>query len=393
MSQKLSSRNIVLLGAGHTHAHVLHMWRSRPISDTHLICVSNFSSATYSGMLPGVLAGQYDPSEMQIDLVRFCRAVGATLIVAEPTGLDLIERLLLFADRPPLPFDMLSVGIGSRPSFDGLERTDAADDRILAIKPMQTFLRRLDQQLVSAASALSHAALKIAIVGAGAGGCEIAMCLPPHLHRLLPACAHEITLIHAHAVILPELRASTRRRVTRVLANRAVQRITQDRVTVVDEHGLQLSSGRRVPADVVIWATGAVGPPLLAQLGLPLDERGFLLTRRTLQTVADVPVFAVGDSGTMHDHRTAKAGVYAVRQGPVLWHNLRSLAEGTPLREYRPQSGFLKLLNSGDGKAIGEYGRWSFSGRCVWKWKDHIDRAFMAKFQNDRPAATNRISG
>ncbi|MBP85312.1 MAG: hypothetical protein CMJ64_01125 [Planctomycetaceae bacterium] len=132
MQLTLPKHDIVLLGVGYTNAHVLHMWKMKPIPDARLTCVSNYSVATYSGMLPGVLAGQYPTSRVQIDLVRLCASAHAHLIVDQVIGLDTAERRLLFESRPPLPFDLLSVGIGSVPTREGVE---SLDDTILAMKP------------------------------------------------------------------------------------------------------------------------------------------------------------------------------------------------------------------------------------------------------------------
>src|SRR3954447_9519802 len=112
MDAPLPQSEVVLWGVGHTHAHVLRMWRMRPIATARLTCVTDFPTATYSGMLPGVLAGQYPRDRMEIDLVRLCAAAGARLIVAAVTGLDRAGRRLLIADRPAPPFDLLSIGIG-----------------------------------------------------------------------------------------------------------------------------------------------------------------------------------------------------------------------------------------------------------------------------------------
>jgi selenide,water dikinase len=144
-----------------------------------------------------------------------------------------------------------------------------------------------------------------------------------------------------------------------------------------------LEDGTEMPADVILWATGAAAPSLLGQLGLPLDPRGFLLTDDTLLSVSGAPVFVVGDSGTIADRAIAKAGVYAVRQGPVLWDNIQRLVESRPLRPYRPQRGFLKLVNTGDGRAIGEWKGVSFEGRWCWHLKDRIDRRFMRLHRTD----------
>src|SRR5687767_6507079 len=100
MHATLPQHDVVLLGVGHTNAHVLRMWRMQPPRGARLTCVSNYPIATYSGMLPGVLAENYRPEQMEIDLVRLCAAVGARLIVGNVTGLDVAGQTLQFADRP-----------------------------------------------------------------------------------------------------------------------------------------------------------------------------------------------------------------------------------------------------------------------------------------------------
>ena len=145
MDKELGRNTIVLLGAGHTNAHVLRMWKMKPIENAQLVCVSNHPIATYSGMMPGVLAGQYSVPEMEIDLVRFCASAGVRLVLGNVTGIDREQRELQFSDRPPLAYDFLSVGVGSRPTTKGVEVKD--DSQLVAVKPMQTFLERLQTHL------------------------------------------------------------------------------------------------------------------------------------------------------------------------------------------------------------------------------------------------------
>ena len=68
MIERLASRHVVLMGIGHTNAHVLRMWRMNRPPDTDLTCLSNYAFATYSGMLPARLAGQVSPAQMEINL-------------------------------------------------------------------------------------------------------------------------------------------------------------------------------------------------------------------------------------------------------------------------------------------------------------------------------------
>lgn len=83
-----------------------------------------------------------------------------------------------------------------------------------------------------------------------------------------------------------------------------------------------------------------------------------------------------------------KAGVFAVREAPLLAHNLKAALLQQPLKAYRAQRAFLSLLSFGDGKALAtRAGGWlpALTGRWVWRWKDHIDRRFMAMFSRLTP--------
>ena len=382
MDQKLPKHDIVLLGAGHTNAHIIRMWRMRPIRDARLTCVSNFPVATYSGMLPGVLAGLYEPEDMCIDLVRLCAASGVRLICGDVTKIDAATNQLHFADRPPLPYDSLSIGVGSMPDRS---RVQTCDDTLLPIKPMQTFLTRLETRLNSIAEQKQGKALRIAIVGGGAGGVEIAFCLPKRVKSLLDAGDVNVTLIDANDRLVRGLRDKSAGFVHRELQSRGVTISLGSKVERVCQGTVHLANGKTIEADLVLWATGAVAPPLLASADLPKDDRGFLITRPTLQSVDNDAVFAVGDSGTLAENPTPKAGVYAVRQGPVLWENLARRVAGEPLTSYEPQRGFLKLLNLGNGSALAEYKGTTWHGRWCWRVKDRVDRRFMAMYQDYTP--------
>lgn len=381
MNRTLPDRDLVLLGLGHTNAHVLRIWRMKPLEGVRLTCVSDFSVATYSGMLPGTLAGLYPPERMHIDLVRLCAAAGARLLRAEVTGLDRANQQLLCRDRPPIPFDVLSIGVGSVPKG----AAEHAGEAVLPIKPMQTFLARLDERLARLSQEAGERTVQIAVVGGGAGGVEITFCLPSHLQRHWPALRYQLMLIDGGDEVMPGAAPGAINLARRELAARGVQLLLKQSVEKVADGLITLADGTTRPADLTIWATGAQPPPLLAALDLPMDERGFLLIRPTLQTVADLPIFAVGDSGTCPEQPRPKAGVYAVRQGPVLWENVQRMLGGRPLVEFRPQRGFLSLLATGDRRAILSYRGLAAHARWCWKLKDYIDSRFMDKYQDYRP--------
>ena len=385
MRTRLPSRDVVLLGVGHTNAHVLRMWRMHALPNARLTCVSDFPVATYSGMLPGVLAGLYPRDRMEIDLVRLTASAGARLILDEVTGLDLTAQRLVFKDRAPIPYDVLSVGIGSSPRLEGVSVSGSS---LVPIKPMQTLIDRLSDRLENwkRAQSSTQRNVRIVVVGGGAGGVEVSLCVPAFARRVLGETDVAVSIVHAGPVLVPGARPATSARAEEELWRRGAGVHLGRTVTEVSEDRVLMDDGNNLAADVVLWATGAAPPDLLGKLGLPRNESGFLLTRETQRTTAQSPVFVVGDAGTRESDPTPKAGVYAVRQGPILWENIQRSLAGRDLIPYKPQHDFLKLLNLGDGRAIGEYRGVSFSGRWAWTLKDWIDRRFMDKYQDYEPA-------
>lgn len=354
-----------------------------PIEGVRLTCISDFPVATYSGMLPGTLAGLYPPDRMTIDLVRLCAAAGARFLQAEVAGLDAPGSQLLLRDRPAVPFDVLSIGIGSVPK--GIdEQTDAS---VVPIKPMQTFLDRLDLRLDYLGKSTGRRPLKIAVIGGGAGGVEVALCLPSHIRRDWPELRFDLSVIDGGDEILPGAAPAAIRLARRELDRRGVELLLRQSVAAVADGEFTFADGTTKAVDLAIWSTGAAAPPLLAKLGLPCDEQGFLTVRPNLKTVADAPVFVVGDSATCPEQPRPKAGVYAVRQGPILWENIHRTLRGRPLVEYEAQRGFLSLMATGDGRAILSYKLLAAHARWCWKMKDYIDGRFIDKYHDYRPRA------
>jgi NADH dehydrogenase FAD-containing subunit len=102
---------------------------------------------------------------------------------------------------------------------------------------------------------------------------------------------------------------------------------------------------------------------------------------RYLQSVAYPEIFGGGDCISFQDRPLDKVGVYAVRQNPILFHNLMAALEGGRFNDFEPDEVYLLIFNSGDGKAIFHRKNWVFDGRAAFLLKDYIDRRFIRKFQ------------
>lgn len=376
-------RKLVLVGSGHAHLQILKWWQRRSIKNVELTLISAFGQVAYSGMLPSTLAGLYQPEQMLIDLPKLCDACGVRLIVDRANRLDPFQRIIEFAHQPALEFDVASINIGSVPASEPLWQSHRI---LISVKPLPSFLQRFAvrfRELVEQwRMAPGPELLQIVVVGAGATGVELALCLEQHKHELeLPA---DVRLVDGSSAILGGFAPRTIRRVEKLLKHRGIDLSLGSPVVDCDDEGpptLVLENGRRIRADLVIWAAGASPPMALRGFELPKSSRGFLSTRTTLQSSADVPVFVAGDVADLEFHAIPKAGVYASRQAPILWRNLQNYLLGRPLEVYKPQQGFLKLLSCGDGTAILDYKGFSTHSGWAWMLKDWIDRGWARQFQ------------
>ncbi|MFC6755199.1 FAD-dependent oxidoreductase, partial [Halorubrum tibetense] len=138
----------------------------------------------------------------------------------------------------------------------------------------------------------------------------------------------------------------------------------------------------------IFWCTNAHAAPWFADSGLALDRQGFIEVNEHLQSSSHSDVFVAGDAAALMGQPRPKAGVFAVRQASVLFDNLMATLLKQPLRAYRAQTSFLSILSLGDGTAMATRANGmmpTLSGRWVWRWKDRIDRSFMALFSGLEP--------
>ena len=134
----------------------------------------------------------------------------------------------------------------------------------------------------------------------------------------------------------------------------------------------------------VVCATGARAHSLVARSDLA-NENGFLLVNEFLQSASSPQIFGAGDCVHFSPRNgLAKSGVYAVRAAPFLHANLQSALKGSPLKPFRPQKRFLRLLNTGNGSALAEWGPFYARGNWAWRWKDRIDKRFLAMYRMEK---------
>ncbi len=207
-----------------------------------------------------------------------------------------------------------------------------------------------------------------------------------NLRQHSPAQVHLHILTRANSVLAGHGKKA-QRIATQALADKGIVVHTHSQVSHIDKTHVYFEQGKNTDAaesslavDYCVVATGASPAAWLKQTGLALDEQGFIRVNDHLQSLSHPCVFAAGDIASIAGQRRPKSGVYAVRQGPPLAHNLRQFALGAKLQSYQAQRQALALLSMGEGVAIASRGSFATQGRWVERWKTWIDRRFVSKY-------------
>ncbi len=361
-------KRLVLAGAGHAHAQVLLAWARQPVPGTELVLVSPQSRAPYSGMVPGWLAGAYRFDEIVVDFAALCAAAGARWLPGELQSLDAQRRSLQLGDGSTLDYDLLSLNLGST-----LNPPSTAAASMLSMRPLARLHDAWDTLLRRWPVEADDAPYRVTAVGGGAAGFESLLAALARLRALRPQRRVLGRLLTRSSSLLPGLAPAAVRAAQRALVHAGVS----------VELGTPWNESLAAGSDLVLWAAGAEAHAWQADAqrrgGLAVSERGFIRVDASLRSVSHPQVYAVGDCADWAQP-LPKAGVYAVRMGPVLDHNLRAaLGQGTPIA-YVPQRRYLVLLATADGRAIASRAGFGAAGRWVWRWKDHIDRGFVGRF-------------
>ncbi|MEG4062514.1 FAD-dependent oxidoreductase [Microcoleus sp. SVA1_A1] len=412
-------KDLVLIGGGHSHAIVLKMFGIKPLPGVRLTLISDVLHAPYSGMLPGHVAGFYGYDECHIDLRSLAEFAGCQILIDRAIAIDFNKNLVICQTRPPVNFDLLSVDIGSTPATLSVPGATAY---AIAAKPVPEFLASWNQ-LISARQNHPQKPLRIAIVGGGAGGVELALNmqsrlgkegnppLPPRVEKRekkeqkSDKLSSEIHLFHSGAELMPGHNKRVRRRLKEILISRGIKLHLMEKVSAIEKPEtidiednqecpmpnaqcpmpnakISCKSGLELECDRIFWVTQASAANWIGESGLAADSNGFMQVNDCLQSVSHPNVFGAGDIAAMVNYPRPKAGVFAVRQGKPLFENLQQFLLGKRLKPFAPQEQYLALIGTGNKRAIASRGSFMWESALLWYWKDWIDRQFMQKFSN-----------
>jgi pyridine nucleotide-disulfide oxidoreductase family protein len=374
-------KRLVLLGGGHAHVEVLRSLALLPARRWEVTLVSPTPWLTYSGMVPGQFAGHYDLDDCTVDLRRLCDRARARLMISSATLVSPGANEVMCSNATVLPYEVLSVNVGGAPDTGGAQ---GLERHAFGLRPLEAAIKAWREVLTRAGEGRMAA---VTVVGGGPAAVELALAMNYRFRHGAYDVVPHVRVLGDAPVLAPSLPAGARASLDRRLRKAGIEAHTDSHVTEVGPGYLRLKSGLEFATDAVFWATGIAAPAWIRQSGFATDDRGFLLVNDLLQSPSHPNVFGAGDCVSQLGRPLPKAGVFAVRAGPALAANLMAALEHGELVPHLPKARHLAIVSAGEKYAVAAWGGLSASGAWVWRWKDRIDRRFIARYRDLPPAA------
>ena len=354
-------------------------------------------------MIPGVISEQYEINEAMLDNKKLIEFANGKLITGRAISIDWKKKKILCEDTTEeskffktkkfesleeiktfkVDFDILVIDVGSVARNAKIE---GVNEYTIPTRPISKLVYRIEE---FQRNIEDKDDLKVKIVGGGAAGIEITCCLQQRFLKNYPKKNFNFEILDKNSNFEKGLNSNSLSiKTSNHLKNQKIKISFDVKISKIKQNTILLDDGKTIDFDLCIYAAGSQASPFLKESGMKIDQNGYLLVNDKLQSISHSNVFAAGDCISFEGGpKIAKAGVYAVREGPFLTDNVISYLDFTlklttklNLKSYQPQSNFLKILNFGDGSAISDYYGYTFEGWLIWNLKDSIDKKFMNSF-------------
>ncbi|HOV85533.1 MAG TPA: FAD-dependent oxidoreductase [Syntrophobacteraceae bacterium] len=364
-------KHLVLVGGGHAHMTTLRDLDQITGVGHRVTLISPSAYQYYSGMGPGLLSGFYRPGETRVNIRKMAEGRGGDFVPDRVVRVSPRERALYLEGGASVGYDVVSFNTGSRIRDEVAVRNCP---RVYPVKPIENLVRARQTLLAEP----GPSPWRLVVLGGGPAGTEIAA----NLWRLCAEAGipRDITLVAGERLLAgapPRVRALA----LESLRSRNIHVLEATRARRIEPGEIVLETGRILDYDLAFSAVGVRPSPLFEESGLPTGPDGGLLVDSTLRCTAHREIFGGGDCISLRGTTLARVGVMAVRQNPVLYHNLAAALDGRPLKPFRPGGGYMLILNMGDGRGILWRNGLVLAGSWVFRMKDFIDRRFMERFQ------------
>ena len=370
-------KHLVLAGGGHAHMVTLENIDRFVAKGYKVTVIAPSFHHYYSGMGPGMLGGTYSPDQIRFATRRLVELKGGIFVKDYVTRIDPVKKQVFTRSGNHFNYDVLSVNAGSRVPDHGLFADGEMPENAYAVKPIEKLMEARDRLKTLA---VRKQKAVVSVVGGGPSSAEVAGNVW-QLSRKLKVGSPFLIRIFAGRKFMGEFHDDVRVRVRRILTRRGIDIVETGYVKSVEADRITLASGAPYPTDFTFTALGVRPTDIFEPSGIPTGPDGGMRVNRYLASTVYPDIFGGGDCIYFEDQPLDKVGVYAVRENPVLFHNLMARLDGTPLVSFEPGEPYLLIFNLGGGQGVLRKKALLFGGRPAFWVKDFIDTRFMKKFQ------------
>lgn len=364
-------KNLILAGAGFANLYVLKALVKSPWPDLKVFLINRSHLQTHAGMLTHWMCGNAPLESCSINVQKLAQKAGAQFIEDDICGIDLACRSVALKSGQKWDYDVVSLALGGQ--IDSLYLESEAY-RLIPVRPLLDFAKAWEEMITSAARLDK---IRVAILGGGAAGVELALITHWRLTRMVDARHVKITLIAGDG-LLPFFSKDARHLAQDMLAERRIQIVSGK--AYAGKNGLILGEGELLPVDFVLVATSVQPQSWFRETGLALCDEGFFAVQKTQQSTTNRAIFATGDCATRMDIAHERALSYAIAAAPAVNQNIFRQLRGRTLLDVPLPRRTLSILNTGPKVALMNYGAFTAAGYWNWRWKSWRDKRFIKQF-------------
>ena len=379
-----SAHRIVIVGGGAGGLELAtKLGDDSSFNKTSITLVDKNRTHIWKPKLHEVAAGSMDLADQELDYIAQAHWHHFKFRLGELISIDrekkqiqiapvIDEAGVLVTPIQTIPYDTLIISIGSLTNDFGTPGVAQYAQRLESLADAKRFHLRLVNACLRAQAQehpLASHQLKVAIIGAGATGVELAA----ELHRTTRAIISfgmdrvdpekdlKVILIEAAPKILPALSDRISTAAQKLLVDLGVEVITNAKVQKFESDKVLLSDGAEIPAELIVWAAGVKAPDFLKGIGgLETNHANQLMVLPSLQTTLDPNIFAMGDCAACPwpGANNGKGGIVPPRaqaahqQASHLYKQINRVIQRQPLRPYEYRD-FGSLVSLGEYSSVG----------------------------------------
>lgn len=368
------AKHLLLVGAGHAHLTILKNLPFFLSSGHHVTVINAGKYHYYSGMGPGMLSETYAPGELRFHVAKMVKDQGGNFIRDRFVGISPEKQTIRTQSGKTIPYDVICFNIGSYVPFPEMKKSLAEEKLVFPVKPIENLLMAKNKIL----SLLKQKKPSVLVVGGGAAGVEIAANVGALADKHKKAA--DITLVTGEK-LLNRFNEPFRAKAKAILRKYRVKLFEHAKVDTLLNHCARLNTGLSISFDIAFWAAGILPSSSLKNSELPTGPDGGLMVNEYLQCVSFPNIFGGGDCISFQGQNLDKVGVYAVRQNPVLFENLKNFLDKKPMKSFVPQKDYMVIFNMGNNEGILKWKNFTYRGKGAFCLKNFIDQRFMKTFQ------------